>query len=153
MAPGEEGELTFTTLTKQALPLIRYRTGDLGRLLAEPCSCGRTTVRITGLRGRRDDMLIVRGVNLHPSEVERILLDVAGASGHYQLIVERTGALDELRLECEPQPGADHDALRAAAEQRLQEETGLRIPVAVVDPGRVPRSEGKAVRVLDRRPA
>jgi phenylacetate-CoA ligase len=153
VAPGDEGELTFSTLTKQALPLIRYRTGDLGRLLVEPCSCGRTTVRITGLRGRRDDMLIVRGVNLHPSEVERILLDVAGATGHYQLIVERTGAMDELRLECEPRPGADHDALRAAAERRLQEETGLRIPVVVVDPGRVPRSEGKAVRVLDLRPA
>jgi phenylacetate-CoA ligase len=152
VAPGEEGELTFSTLTKQALPLIRYRTGDLGRLLVEPCPCGRTTVRITGLRGRRDDMLIVRGVNLHPSEVERILLDVAGATGHYQLIVERTGAMDELRLECEPQPGADHDALRAVAEQRLQEETGIRIPVAVVDPGHVPRSEGKAVRVLDLRP-
>ncbi len=153
VAAGEEGELTFTTLTKEALPLIRYRTGDLGRLLVEPCTCGRGTVRITGLRGRRDDMLIVRGVNLHPSEVERILLGVAGISGHYQLIVERTGAMDELRLECEVRPGADHDALRADAERRLQEETGLRIGVAVVEPGRVPRSEGKAVRVLDLRPA
>jgi phenylacetate-CoA ligase len=151
VAAGEEGELTFTTLTKEALPLIRYRTGDLGRLLTEPCACGRTTVRITGLRGRRDDMLIVRGVNLHPSEVERILLDVTGASADYRLIVERTGAMDELRLECEPQPGADREALRATAERRLREETGLRIAVAVLEPGSVPRSEGKAVRVLDRR--
>jgi phenylacetate-CoA ligase len=151
VAAGEEGELTFTTLTKEALPLVRYRTGDLGRLLTEPCPCGRTTVRITGLRGRRDDMLIVRGVNLHPSEVERILLEVAGASADYRLIVERTGAMDELRLECEPQAGADRETLRVTAEYRLQEETGLRIAVTVVEPGSVPRSEGKAVRVLDRR--
>ena len=78
-APGEEGELTFTTLTKEALPLIRYRTGDIGRVVDEPCPCGRTTVRITGLRGRQDDMLIVRGVNLHPSEVERVLLGGRGS--------------------------------------------------------------------------
>ena len=151
--PGEEGELTFTTLTKEALPLIRYRTGDLGRVIAEPCPCGRTTVRLTGLRGRRDDMLIVRGVNLHPSEVERILLGVGGAAGHYRLIVERNGPLDELLLECEPAADADRESLRARAEHQLREQTGLRIPVAVLDPGAIPRSDGKAVRVIDRRPA
>lgn len=151
--PGEEGELTFTTLTKEALPLIRYRTGDLGRLIPEPCLCGRTTVRLTGLRGRRDDMLIVRGVNLHPSEVERILLGLGGATGHYRLIVERRGPLDELLLECEPAADADRESLRARAEYQLREETGLRIAVAVLDPGAIPRSDGKAVRVLDHRPA
>jgi phenylacetate-CoA ligase len=152
VAPGDEGELVFTTLTKEALPIIRYRTGDLARLIDEPCPCGRTTVRITGLRGRRDDMLIIRGVNLHPSEVERILLDVDGTTGHYQLFVERDGLMDELRLECECRPGTDQHALRTTAEHRLQEETGLRIAIEVVEPGRVPRSEGKAVRVVDRRP-
>jgi phenylacetate-CoA ligase len=152
VAPGEEGELVFTTLTKEALPLIRYRTGDLGRLVDERCECGRTTARITGLRGRQDDMLIIRGVNLYPSEVERILMDVGGATGHYQLIVDRRGLMDELTLQCEAGAGADRATLRDTAQRQLQEQTGLRMTVDVVDPGTVPRSEGKAVRVIDRRP-
>jgi phenylacetate-CoA ligase len=151
VADGEEGELTFTTLTNEALPLLRYRTGDLGRIDAEPCPCGRTFRRITGLRGRRDDMLIVRGVNLHPSEVERVLMTVDGAAAHYRLIVERRGALDELTVECESVDGADREAVRARAEALLREETGLRIAVSVLEPGAVPRSDGKAVRVVDRR--
>jgi phenylacetate-CoA ligase len=151
VAPGAEGELVFTTLTKEALPLIRYRTGDLGTLVDEPCACGRTFVRIAGLRGRQDDMLIIRGVNLYPSEVEHVLLSIEGASAHYRLIVERPGAMDELTVECEAADGADPMALRAAVESRLKEETGLRMTVNVVEPGAVPRSEGKAVRVLDRR--
>ena len=102
VAPGGDGELVFTTLTKEALPLIRYRTGDIGRLIEEPCECGRTTVRLTGLRGRVDDMLIIRGVNLYPSQVEHALLSVDGRRRHYRLIVERPGAMDELTLECEP---------------------------------------------------
>jgi phenylacetate-CoA ligase len=152
VADGEEGELTFTTLTKEALPLLRYRTGDLGRLQRAPCPCGRTFARLTGLRGRRDDMLIVRGVNLHPSEVERVLLGVPGASGHYRLLVDRHELQEALTLECEPAPGADGEALRAGAEAELQEATGLRIAVRVLDPGTLPRTDGKAVRVLDRRP-
>jgi phenylacetate-CoA ligase len=151
VAPGDEGELTFTTLTKEALPLIRYRTGDIGRVIAEPCECGRTTVRLVGLRGRLDDMLIVRGVNLYPSEVERLLLSVEGAAPHYRLIVEHGGLMDELRLECEPAAGVDRESLRSRAERLLSEETGLRIAVAVLEPGSVPRSDGKAVRVVDRR--
>jgi phenylacetate-CoA ligase len=149
--PGQEGELVFTTLTKEALPLIRYRTGDLGTLMAEPCRCGRTTARIAGLRGRQDDMLIIRGVNLYPSEVEHVLLGIEGASPHYQLIVERPGPMDEISLECEAAGGADPEALRAEAQRRLKEETGLRITVKVLETGAMPRSEGKAVRVLDRR--
>jgi phenylacetate-CoA ligase len=151
VAPGDEGELVFTTLTKEALPLIRYRTGDIGRLICEPCACGRTTVRIGGLRGRHDDMLIVRGVNLHPSQVEFALLSVRGAAPHYQLVVERTGPMDELLLECEPLDGADPERLREQIAALLREHTGLRIAVAVLEPGGVPRSEGKAVRVVDRR--
>ena len=148
---GAEGELVFTTLTKEALPLIRYRTGDIGSAIEDPCPCGRTTARLTGLRGRHDDMLVVRGVNLHPSEVEHVLLGVAGASAHYRLLLERPGPLDELTLECEPAPGVDRDALGARVAQRLRDHTGLRIAVAVVDPGSLPRGDGKAVRVIDRR--
>jgi phenylacetate-CoA ligase len=151
---GVEGELVFTTLMKEALPLIRYRTGDIGRLRTDPCACGRTSVRLLGLCGRHDDMLIVRGVNLHPSTIEHLLLGVDGVAPHYRLVVDRRGALDELTLECEP-AGAreklDRDALRARLEPLLRERTGLRIAVSVLDPGSVPRSEGKAVRVLDRR--
>ena len=149
--PGEEGELVFTTLTKEALPLIRYRTGDIGSLIEEPCECGRTTVRLTGLRGRVDDMLIVRGVNLYPSQVEHALLGVDGVAPHYRLIVERPGAMDELTLECEAAGGADRESLRAQIGRLLREQTGLRITVSVLDPGALPRSEGKAVRVVDRR--
>ena len=150
--PGTEGELVFTTLTKEALPLLRYRTGDIGRLADAPCACGRTMVRLTGLRGRHDDMLIVRGVNVHPSQVEHVLLGAGGAAPHYRLIVERSGPLDELTVECEPAAdGHDPDRLRARLEQLLRDHTGLRITVALVPPGSIPRSEGKAVRVVDRR--
>jgi phenylacetate-CoA ligase len=153
VAPGTEGELVFTTLTKEALPLLRYRTGDIGCLADTPCACGRTTVRLTGLRGRHDDMLIVRGVNIYPSQVEHLLLGAGGVAAHYRLIVERSGPLDELTLECEPDgSGEDPGALRTRLEQLLREHTGLRITVTVAQPGNIPRSEGKAVRVVDRRP-
>ena len=102
LAEGEEGELVFTTLAKEAMPFLRYRTGDIGSLTFEPCRCGRTTARIRGLRGRRDDMIIVRGVNVYPSNVEHALLSVPEAAPHYQLVVERTGAMDELTVQCEP---------------------------------------------------
>jgi phenylacetate-CoA ligase len=150
--PGTTGELVFTTLTKEALPLLRYRTGDIGCVADSPCPCGRSTVRLTGLRGRLDDMLIVRGVNIYPSSVEHVLLGAGGVAPDYRLIVERPGPLDELILECEPD-GADGDrrALRARLEQLLREHTGLRITVRVAEPGTIPRSEGKAVRVIDRR--
>ncbi len=150
--PGTEGELVFTTLTKEAMPLLRYRTGDIGGLDGAPCACGRTTVRLTGLRGRHDDMLIVRGVNIHPSPGEHVLLSTGGAAPHYRLIVERPGPLDELILECEPAgTGEDPGLLHARLEQRLRDHTGLRITVSLVRPGSIPRSEGKAVRVVDRR--
>jgi phenylacetate-CoA ligase len=152
VAPGTTGELVFTTLTKEALPLLRYRTGDIGCLADTPCPCGRSTVRLTGLRGRLDDMLIVRGVNIYPSSVEHVLLGAGGVAPHYRLIVERPGPLDELVLECEPdRAGADPGPLRARLEQLLREHTGLRITVRVAEPGTIPRSEGKAVRVVDRR--
>ena len=150
--PGADGELVFTTLTKEALPLIRYRTGDLGAVTIEPCACGRTTARLIRLGGRRDDMMIIRGVNLYPSHIEQIMLTADGVGPHYRLILERPGPMDELTLECEPSAlDGDRDGLRQTLEKLLKEGTGVRIAVSVVDPGTVPRSEGKAVRVVDRR--
>jgi phenylacetate-CoA ligase len=152
LAPGEEGELVFTTLTKEALPLLRYRTGDIASLTYEPCPCGRTLARMSAVRGRRDDMLIIRGVNLYPSEVEHVLHGVDGLAPDYQLIVERHGALDELTVACEPaDDGVDRAALAARVGAALREDTGLTMAVELMSPGEVPRSEGKAVRVLDRR--
>ena len=153
LPPGREGELVFTPVTKQALPLVRYRSGDFSAVDVAPCACGRTTVRMSRIRGRRDDMLIIRGVNLYPSEVERILLGVPDVAPHYQLIVERPAALDELTLVCEPaRDGLDRDALRARVTRALHEQAGLTVSVRVLDRDQVPRSEGKAVRVVDRRP-
>lgn len=152
LPPGSEGELVFTTLTKEALPMLRYRTGDISSLDPAPCSCGRTGVRMARVRGRYDDMLIIRGVNLYPSEVERILLRVPEVAPHYQLIVERPGAMDELTVLCEPVTGVDRPALRDRIQYALREATGLSMRIQVVEPGAVPRSEGKAVRVIDNRP-
>jgi phenylacetate-CoA ligase len=147
-----DGELVFTTLTKEALPLLRYRTGDIASLTTEPCACGRTFARMSAVRGRRDDMLIIRGVNLYPSEVERILLAVAGVGPHYQLVLRRDGGLDQVTVRCEPATAdADHADLTARAERALQDHTGLSMRVELLGQGSVPRSEGKAVRVIDRR--
>jgi phenylacetate-CoA ligase len=151
VSAGGEGELVLTTLTKEALPLIRYRTGDLVSITLDPCECGRSTLRLTELRGRRDDMLIVRGVNVYPSQVEHVLLSVEGVAPHYRVIVERTGAMDELTLECEPAPGVDTADLAARVGEQLREHMGVRFEIAVLEPGTIPRSEGKAVRVVDRR--
>jgi phenylacetate-CoA ligase len=149
---GEDGELVFTTLLKEAQPLIRYRSGDIGALTTEPCACGRTLARIAALRGRLDDMLIIRGVNLFPSTVETLLLGVEEVGPHYRLIVERPGQMDEVRVECEPaDPEIDRVALTERLEVLLRDHTGIRIPVTLLEPGGVPRSEGKAVRVVDRR--
>jgi phenylacetate-CoA ligase len=149
---GAEGELVFTTLAKEAMPMLRYRTGDVGSLTYEPCMCGRTTARIRGLRGRIDDMITVRGVNLYPSNVEHLLLSVPEVAPHYQLVVERPGAMDEVTVHCEPvSPEVDTEVLQTRIETVLREHTGIRITVELLEPGGVPRSEGKAVRVVDRR--
>ena len=149
---GVEGELVFTTLLKEAMPMLRYRTGDIASVTFEPCRCGRTTARIRGLRGRRDDMIIVRGVNVYPSNVEHALLSVPKAAAHYQLVVERDGAMDELTVQCEPvDSNVDPASLRTTVERVLREHLGIRVRADVLEPGRVPRSEGKAVRVVDRR--
>ncbi len=149
---GADGDLVFTSLLKEAQPLIRYRTGDIGSLTTEPCACGRTLARIAALRGRLDDMLIIRGVNLFPSTIETLLLGVEEVGPHYRLIVERPARMDEVSVECEPaDPEIDRAGLTERLEVLLREHTGIRIPVSIVEPGGVPRSEGKAVRVVDRR--
>jgi len=133
--------------------MIRYRTGDISSLDFDPCPCGRTTARMGRVRGRYDDMLIIRGVNLYPSEVERILLGVGDVAPHYQLLVERPEALDELTVLCEPASiVANRDALAARVARALQQETGITMTVQILAIGEIPRGEGKAVRVVDRRP-
>jgi len=144
---GEVGELVFTTLTKEALPLLRYRTGDLASLTRDPCACGRTFARMSRVLGRTDDMLIIRGVNVFPSEIERALLAIPELTPHYQLVVERSGHLDELTVQVEGTVDP------AAVRKRLNEVLGLAAQVEIAKPGSIPRSEGKALRVLDRRGA
>ncbi len=142
---GEIGELVFTTLTKEAIPLLRYRTGDLASLTREPCVCGRTLARMSRVVGRTDDMLIIRGVNVFPSEIERVLLGFDGVDPHYQLIIERDEHLDELTVQIEGNVDP------APVREKLERALGLNARVEVVESGAIPRSEGKALRVLDRR--
>jgi phenylacetate-CoA ligase len=153
---GESGELVITTLTKQALPMIRYRTRDITRLDPTPCACGRSHVRIMRVTGRDDDMLIIRGVNLYPSQLEAVLLGFPGLAPHYQIVLTREGVLDAITVEVELAPGVPaDDAARARKAQEVAAHVksmiGVTCAVAVKSPGEVPRSEGKAVRVRDLR--
>ncbi len=149
---GEVGELVFTTLTKEALPFLRYRTGDLASVTREPCVCGRTFARMSRVVGRTDDMLIIRGVNVFPSEIERTLLAIPELAPHYQLVVDRPGHLDELTVLAELREGeAGGERLNGFVEERLGRALGLTARVDLGPPGTLPRSEGKALRVLDRR--
>lgn len=154
LAEGEEGVLVFTTLTKQALPVVRYWTGDITSLGSQPCSCGRTLVRMGRIKGRVDDMLIVRGVNVYPTQVEAALLALPELTPNYRIVVTRTGTLDEAEVEVEvSEAGLDQSGeLRERAERRLRESIGCSLAVSLRAPGSVPRSEGgKLQRVLDRR--
>jgi phenylacetate-CoA ligase len=146
---GSTGELVLTNLTKEALCLIRYRTGDICSLTDEPCPCGRTGVRMSKIKGRTDDMLIVRGVNVFPSEIEAALLAVPEVAPHYQLVVSRDGALDEVEVQVELL--TEVDGIAARLSRRLRDVLGLSCRVVVQPPKTVPRSEGKAIRVVDRR--
>jgi phenylacetate-CoA ligase len=153
---GETGELVITTLTKQALPLVRYRTRDITRLNDEPCECGRTHRRIMRITGRDDDMLIIRGVNVYPSQVEAVLVGIPEIAPHYQIVLTRKGALDDMTVEVEIAPGApgDEDSLaRKGKEVRwaIKSLIGVTCDVDIKRPGEVPRSQGKAVRVRDLR--
>jgi phenylacetate-CoA ligase len=153
MPIGEAGELVITTLTKEALPMIRYRTRDITRLSNAPCDCGRTHVRILRVTGRNDDMLIIRGVNVYPSQVEAVLVGFPGIAPHYQIVLTRDGALDAMTVEVELAPGFDGDRFRKADEvtHHIKSLIGVTCKVVVKSEGEVPRSQGKAVRVVDRR--
>ncbi len=155
---GSEGELVFTTLTKEGLPLIRYRTRDRVRLSREPCACGRTTARMSKLLGRTDDMLIIRGVNVFPSQIEQALLHIDGLAPQYQIVVDRTGdRLDDLEVWVESSEEVHRGGetavarIRELALETVQESLGIRVKLRVVGPREIPRSQGKAVRVIDRR--
>ena len=154
---GSKGELVFTTLTKEGLPLIRYRTRDLTRLNYEKCKCGRTMVRMEKCLGRSDDMLIIRGVNLFPSQVETVLLEMSGIKPHYLLIVDRVNNLDTLELKVEVDEAFFQDkisqleSLRQKLQLNLENSLGLTIKVTLVEPKMIERSEGKSQRVLDKR--
>ena len=150
---GQPGELVFTCFTKEALPLIRYRTHDLARLLPGDCPCGRTTVRMKKILGRNDDMLIIRGVNVFPSQIETVLLAMGQVEPHYQLVVERSDDhLDELevRVESASEPSR-HMELRGRLGTGLRDALGIGCTVTILGPGEIARSEGKAVRVIDNR--
>jgi phenylacetate-CoA ligase len=154
---GSTGELVFTTLTKEGLPLIRYRTRDLTRLTYDKCKCGRTLVRMEKCLGRSDDMLIIRGVNLFPSQVESVLLEMSEIKPHYLLIVDRVNNLDTLELKVEVDEAFFQDkisqleALRQRLQINLENSLGLGIKVTLVEPKMIERSEGKAKRVIDKR--
>ncbi|MGQ9697348.1 MAG: phenylacetate--CoA ligase family protein [Armatimonadota bacterium] len=154
---GEQGELVITTLTKEALPVIRYRTRDITWLNPEPCGCGRTTVRMHKVQGRTDDMLIVRGVNIFPSQVESVLLEIEGTEPHYQLVLQKEGLMDVLEVHVEVSSHIFTDDLRELRrleeriKHRLESVLGLSIRLKLVEPKTLARSEGKAKRVLDLR--
>ena len=154
---GEEGELVFTTLTKEGIPLLRYNTRDLSTLNYEKCSCGRTSVRMKKITGRSDDMLIIRGVNLFPSQIEHVLLEMGETSAHYMLYVDKVNNLDTLELQVELDEAKMVDTIRdlqnlsKKIEHALNSALGLSVKVTMVEPKTIARSEGKAVRVIDKR--
>lgn len=154
---GERGDLTFTTLTKHGMPLLRYRTHDLCALTDEPCACGRTHARMGRVMGRTDDMLIIRGVNVFPSQIEHALLQVPGIEPHYHIVVDRQGTLDTIEVEVELSPSVMSDTVRdlETLEQKIVNSLAshalIHASVKLCQPGALSRSEGKAVRVTDRR--
>jgi len=154
---GEMGELVFTTITKEGIPLIRYRTRDLTRLIYEPCACGRTLVRMVKCKGRSDDMLIIRGVNVFPSQIETVLLQMSEVEPHYLLIIEREGTLDTVTLMVEVQEQFFSDEVRKLQELRLkitrqlESILGISVNVKLVEPKTIERTAGKAQRVIDKR--
>jgi phenylacetate-CoA ligase len=156
-AAGELGELVITPLTREAFSVLRYRTRDLCRLIDGPCACGRTTRRMTKVVGRTDDMLIVRGVNLFPTQVEQVLLDMGGVEPHYQLIVTREGVLDNLEIMVEVSPELFSDEMKEMRqrekdlERRLHSALGVSFKLSLVEPKTLERGAGKAKRVVDKR--
>jgi phenylacetate-CoA ligase len=155
--PGEVGELVVTTLTKEAFPMIRFRTRDLTRLIPEPCPCGRTLMRMHRVMGRTDDMLIIRGVNVFPSQIEAVLFEIEGTEPHYQIVVEREGALDQATVLVEVSEDIFFDEMKKQSQlietikKRLASELGISVSVKLVEKKTLERFEGKAKRVIDKR--
>ena len=157
VAPGETGELVFTHLTKEGMPLLRYRTKDLTALHYDKCSCGRTLVRMDRILGRSDDMLIIRGVNVFPTQIESVILEMPEFEPHYLLLVDRKNNTDTMELQVEVRPEYYSDeinkmlALKKQLTARLQSVLGLGVDVRLVEPRSIERSVGKAKRVIDNR--
>ena len=158
VADGEEGELVLTTLSKKAMPMIRYRTHDITCIIPEPCSCGRTIRRVRRISRRSDDMFIIRGVNVFPSQIETALLSVEGTLPHYQIILSHEKSLDQITVEIEVTPEIFSDKVRALEDlhakltHAIENTLGIRVAVKLVEPHTLKRSEGKARRVVDNRP-
>ncbi|OHD54612.1 MAG: phenylacetate--CoA ligase [Spirochaetes bacterium GWF1_51_8] len=154
---GEIGELVITPLGKEALPLFRYRTRDLSYIDTSKCACGRTTSRIMKIRGRTDDMLIIRGVNIFPSQIEEVLLKIEGVAPHYQIVVERKNNIDTLEVWVETNENMFSDEMKKLVEleklivEKLYGQLGIRVDVKLVEPKTIERSQGKAKRVIDNR--
>ncbi len=154
---GEKGELVLTTLTRDGMPMIRFRTRDITALHREKCKCGRTLVRMDRITGRSDDMLKIRGVLIFPSQIEKALLEVKGVEPHYQIIVTRPRHLDEIEVQVETSKKLFSDEIKQLEEVRrkiehhIERSIGLRVKVTLVEPKTLPRSEGKAKRVIDKR--
>ncbi|MEN8141340.1 MAG: phenylacetate--CoA ligase [Thermodesulfobacteriota bacterium] len=154
---GEKGELVFTTLTKEAFPVIRYRTKDFSRLITDECSCGRSFYRMEKVTGRSDDMMIIRGVNVFPSQIEHVLMAVEGVEPHYQIIVDRVGSLDTLEVEVEVSEALFSDEIRKLEsltkliQTEIKDLLGVSCKVTLKEPKSIQRSEGKAQRVIDKR--
>jgi len=154
---GEKGELVITTITKEGTPVLRYRTRDITYLEEGACSCGRTSRRMHRLLGRTDDMLIIRGVNVFPSQIEQVLFEIEGVEPHYQLVIERNGQLDDLEVQVEMNESLFSDEIKnlekieQKIEHRLQSTLSIHANVKLVEQKSIPRSEGKAKRVIDKR--
>jgi len=157
LAPGERGELVITMLQKEALPMIRFRIGDISVLDEEPCPCGRTHPRIRRIQGRVDDMLIIRGINVFPSQVEHTLMSIPEVGQHFQIVVDRRGALDDMLVRVEISKDAFSDKIndlmqiRSKVEHKLRNALNVGVTVELVEPGSLPRFEGKSKKVIDRR--
>jgi phenylacetate-CoA ligase len=155
---GEKGELVLTTITKEGIPMIRYRTRDITRLIPEVCICGRTHVRLERMSGRSDDMLIIRGVNVFPSQIESVLVGIDGVEPHYVLIVDRDENLDTLEVQVEVNEQTFSDEIKvlqdlsARIRKEIKDLLGITCKVRLVEPKTIARSEGKAKRVIDNRP-
>ena len=157
LPPGQKGELVLTNIVQEAIPLIRYRTRDITRLHYEPCDCGRTLVRMEKTMGRSDDMLIIKGVNVFPTQIEEVLFQVEGCEPHYLLVVEREGTLDTLEVQVEVNENIFFDEMKKQRafiemiEKRLATNIGLHAKIKLVEPSSMPRHEGKANRIIDKR--